>query len=192
MISIDFAKTADLTAVQQLHHQTLGPSFAQSASSKLRLATGDDHLIHLVAREEGGVVGSIQLRRVCLGGIGCDDGQKVAFLGPLVTAAYYQGMGLGSKLIDYGLSLLQREQYHTVFLVGNENYYSRFGFRSVRPHNITLPDGHDGDRLLVIMLGRPSVLPVYARLRPYSEPDALPCDASDVLVNSLINFPVKS
>lgn len=167
MISITFAKAADLPAVHRLHLQTLGASFMESASSKLRAACSADDVMHLVASEDGKVVGSIQLRRVRLEGVGCPSEQKVAFLGPLVTDTYYQGMGLGSKLMDYGLSLIQKHGYSKVFLVGDATYYGRFGFVSVRPLNIALPDNQDGDRLKFKMLGRSSVLPVYARLAPY-------------------------
>ncbi len=186
MISITFANTADLPSVYNLHLQTLGAGFAESASSKFRESCSDDDVIHLVAREEGRVVGSIQLRRAHLDGIGCDREQKISFLGPLVTASDYQGMGLGSKLMAYGLSLLRKEGYIMVFLVGDNVYYSRFGFRSVRPMNIALPKNQDGDRLMFKMLGRPYVLPVYARLTPYNISEISP-SLSDELVISSIN-----
>lgn len=185
MISITFARTADLPSVYNLHLQTLGADSAASASSKFRAACSDDDVMHLVAHEEDRVVGSIQLRRASLDGIGCDATQKISFLGPLVTDSYYQGMGLGSKLMAYGLSLLRKEGYIMVFLVGDDVYYSRFGFRSVRPMNIALPENQDGDRLMFKMLGRPYVLPMYARLSPYSISEISPSLSDEGVISSI-------
>ena len=169
MITIDFAKTADLPSVQKLHIQSLGASFMESASSQLRAGAMQEDVMHLVARKGDVVVGSIQLRRIQFEGVGSDVEQKIAFLGPLVTDSKYKGQGLGSKLMESGLSLVQGSGFVMVFLVGDDSYYSRFGFRSVRPHNIALADDKDGDRLQVKMLGRPATLPVYARLKPYEQ-----------------------
>jgi predicted N-acetyltransferase YhbS len=185
MISFSFATAADLPSVDRLHLQTLGPSFMESASSKLRASCPADQVMHIVAREEGKVVGSIQLRRIRLECVGCPSDQKISFLGPLVTSKFYQGMGLGSKLMDYGLSLLHKEGYRVVFLVGDATYYSRFGFFSVRPMNIALPDNKDRDRLLCKTLGRPFALPIYARLAPYIGPDIVQCTADNAVISPL-------
>lgn len=185
MISISFAQDADLPSVEKLHLQTLGASYLESASSNLRASCPDDHVMHLVAREDDKVVGSIQLRPVALEGVGSPNAQKVAFLGPLVTDTYYQGMGLGSKLMDYGLSLLQKNGYRVVFLVGDAPYYARFGFVGVRPLNIALPDNQDGDRLMHKMLGRPYALPIYARLAPYGGSEMSPLITDNAIISSL-------
>ena len=185
MISITFAQAADLPSVEKLHLQTLGASYLQSASSKLRASCLDDLVMHLVAREDDKIVGSVQLRRVVLEGVGSLNEQKVAFLGPLVTDTYYQGMGLGSNLMDYGLSLLQKKGYRVVFLVGDTPYYSRFGFVSTRPLNIALPDNQDGNRLMYKMLGRPYALPIYARLAPYIGTEISPVVADNAIISSL-------
>ncbi len=73
-----------------------------------------------------------------------------------------------------------------VFLVGDSAYDSRFGFRSVRPHNIALADNQAGDRLQVKMLGRPSMLPVYARLMPYEGSEEPELSLGDINISSHI------
>lgn len=166
MIIIDFAENADLPSIHRLHIQALGASFTDSASSKLRNSCVYDPELHLVAREGSMIVGSIQFRSVELEAVGFGSDQRIAYLGPLVTDKKYYGIGLGSKLMDLGLSLIQKNGFSIVFLVGDVDYYSRFGFRSVKPHNITLPCGRDRDRLLYKMLGRPAMLPVCARIVP--------------------------
>lgn len=61
-------------------------------------------------------------------------------LGPLSVAKNYQNQGLGTELIRYTLNLAK--DYPYVFIIGDENYYERFGFVSASRYNIYL-DGTD-------------------------------------------------
>ncbi len=45
---------------------------------------------------------------------------------------------MGSKLINYTLEIVQNDDIPFVFVVGDENYYSRFGFKSASKYNIYL------------------------------------------------------
>ena len=68
---------------------------------------------------------------------GIDD---AVVLGPVAIDEDYQNQGLGTRLIEYTLKLA--EDYGYVFVIGDENYYSRFGFESASRYNIYL-DGTD-------------------------------------------------
>lgn len=61
-------------------------------------------------------------------------------LGPVAVAKDYQNQGLGAELIRYTLDLAK--DYPYVFVIGDENYYERFGFVSASRYNIFL-DGTD-------------------------------------------------
>ncbi len=61
-------------------------------------------------------------------------------LGPVAVAKDYQNQGLGTQLISYTLDLAK--DYPYVFVIGDENYYERFGFVSASRYNIYL-DGTD-------------------------------------------------
>ena len=66
--------------------------------------------------------------------------EDAVVLGPVAIAKDYQNQGLGTKLIRYTLDLA--EEYPYVFVIGDENYYRRFGFVSASKYNIYL-DGTD-------------------------------------------------
>ena len=61
-------------------------------------------------------------------------------MGPVAIDEDYQNQGLGTRLIEHTLKLAEDYQY--VFVIGDENYYSRFGFESASRYNIYL-DGTD-------------------------------------------------
>lgn len=70
----------------------------------------------------------------------CDGIEDAVVLGPVAIDEDYQNQGLGTRLIEYTLKLA--EDYGYVFVIGDENYYSRFGFESASKYNIYL-DGTD-------------------------------------------------
>ena len=65
-------------------------------------------------------------------------------LGPLSVHKDFQNQGLGSRLIEHTLDLAENMEIHYVFVIGDENYYHRFGFESASEHDIYL-DGTDTD-----------------------------------------------
>lgn len=71
-----------------------------------------------------------------------EGSQKAAILGPIAIDSKYQRQGYGSKLIKYTLKLAEDMNIPFVFVVGDENYYGRFGFESASKYNLYL-DGTD-------------------------------------------------
>ena len=65
-------------------------------------------------------------------------------LGPIAIDENYQNQGLGSKLIEYTLKIAQNDNIPFVFVVGDENYYERFGFETASKYNVYL-NGTDSD-----------------------------------------------
>lgn len=60
------------------------------------------------------------------------DGPKGWYgLGPVSVLPEYQKQGIGKSLINEGLSLLKDMGGQGCALVGDPNYYKRFGFRNV-------------------------------------------------------------
>ena len=80
-------------------------------------------------------------------GVDIKDNQnsgKAAVLGPIAIDSAYQKHGYGSKLIGYTLKLAEEMGIPFVFVIGDENYYSRFGFESASKYNLFL-EGTDYD-----------------------------------------------
>jgi len=82
--------------------------------------------ISLVAEIDGRVVGHIAFSPVTI-----SDGAKGWYgLGPLSVLPGYQKQGIGKALVNKGLSLLKELGGQGCTLVGDPNYYKRFGFRN--------------------------------------------------------------
>lgn len=59
-------------------------------------------------------------------------------LGPLSIKPEYQNHGYGSKLIKSTLEMAKEKDIPFIFVIGDENYYSRFGFESSSKYNLFL------------------------------------------------------
>jgi len=82
--------------------------------------------ISLVAEIDGQVVGHIAFSPVTI-----SDGAKGWYgLGPVSVLPDYQRQGIGKALINEGLSLLKDMGGQGCALVGDPNYYKRFGFKN--------------------------------------------------------------
>ncbi|WP_416897627.1 MAG: GNAT family N-acetyltransferase [Minwuia sp.] len=126
----------DLTALEALYpaafpEEDLLPLVRQ-------LADGRDGILSLVAVLEDSIVAHLALSACGIAG----TDHRVALLGPAAVAPGRQGEGIGDALIRDGLDRLRKAGFVRVQVLGDPNYYSRFGFRpdrDVRPP-YRLPD----------------------------------------------------
>ena len=82
--------------------------------------------ISLVAEIDGRVIGHIAFSPVII-----SDGTNDWYgLGPVSVLPDYQKQGIGKSLINGGLSLLKDIGGKGCALVGDPNYYKRFGFKN--------------------------------------------------------------
>ena len=63
---------------------------------------------------------------------------EATVLGPIAIEPKHQNQGNGSRLIKHTLSIAQEMGFPFVLVVGDENYYSRFGFESASKYNLFL------------------------------------------------------
>ena len=90
------------------------------------LRDADALTLSLVAEIDSRVVGHIAFSPVII-----SDGTKDWYgLGPISVLPEYQKQGIGKSLIKKGLSLLKNLGGQGCALVGDPNYYKRFGFRN--------------------------------------------------------------
>lgn len=81
--------------------------------------------LSLVAIESSAVIGHVAFTRCEVEGC---PGVAAALLGPLAVAPSKQGRGIGSVLVRAGLDRLAGEGIGRVLVLGDPNYYGRFGF----------------------------------------------------------------
>lgn len=118
------------------------PDYAQIAAitdaafAQMRFSSGRERLIieqlrtanalslSLVAEVEGQLVGHVAFSPATAA-----DGSRPWFaLGPVAVSPPVQRQGIGSALINRGLEMLVQDGALGCILVGNPNYYQRFGF----------------------------------------------------------------
>jgi len=82
--------------------------------------------ISLVTEIEGRIVAHIAFSPVTIS----NGATNWYGLGPMTVLPEYQGLRIGTALIDKGLSLLKSMNGHGCALVGLPTYYDRFGFKN--------------------------------------------------------------
>ncbi len=90
------------------------------------LRTANALTISLVAQIDGTVVGHIAFSPVTF----TDGSQNWYGLGPISVRPAYQKQGIGSSLVNQGLRLLKDADAQGCVVVGDPNFYERFGFQS--------------------------------------------------------------
>jgi putative acetyltransferase len=89
-----------------------------------RLRSDGDLTLSLVAIENGKIVGHAAFSPVTLS----DGSSGWMGLGPISVWPDQQKTGVGSRLINEGLKQIQQNGAPGCVLVGDPNYYSKFGF----------------------------------------------------------------
>ena len=90
-----------------------------------------------VIEKDGKIIGHINYSKGQID-YGDANSKEAVVLGPISIDKRYQNQGYGTKLIEYTLKLIDDKNIPFVFVIGDENYYSRFGFESASKYDIYL------------------------------------------------------
>ena len=114
-------KIDDLPAVRQV----VAAAFGQAAEADLvdALRQSGDAVISLVSEDNGKISGHVLLSKL-------RAPDRCIALAPVSVMPEHQNQGLGSMLIREGLARAKRDGWQAVFLLGEPEYYERFGFRA--------------------------------------------------------------
>jgi putative acetyltransferase len=115
---------ADNGAIREVNRAAFGVSVEADLVDRLR-ADGD-LLLSLVAENDGRIAGCCGFSRVTV-----DDGGNVAAavsLGPVAVLPDEQRRGVGQMMIRDGIARLRRVGETLIFVLGDPQYYARFGF----------------------------------------------------------------
>src|SRR6185312_9797097 len=129
-LTIRAEKLEDDAAIERLHERTFGPG--RYARTAFRIREGRRHLLPVSFTASIGtlLVGS----------------------GPLTLEPPFRSHGIGRKLLERALADAKAQGHRLVFLVGDEPYYGRAGFKKVPKKQVTMPGPVDPARLLVAEL----------------------------------------
>ncbi len=99
-------------------------------------------LLELVAVESGTVVGHLQAAPGRL------DGRATAVAGvaPVCVASAHQGRGTGGALMAALIGAAEELHWPLLVLLGDPDYYGRFGFEAAGPLGLSYPPAGTGNR----------------------------------------------
>ncbi|RCS25161.1 N-acetyltransferase [Phyllobacterium salinisoli] len=112
-------KPADIAAIRRV----VEAAFQQPAEADLvdRLRADGDSVLSLVAEGEGEIIGHVLFSPM-------SAPFPALGLAPVSVLPERQHSGIGSKLIREGLTRAERRGCRVVFVLGEPEYYKRFGF----------------------------------------------------------------
>ena len=119
----------DVTAIEQITIAAFNGKWYSDQTEHLvisRLREAGAMSLSLVAEIDGKVVGHVAFSVVTI------NGKNIGWygLGPVSVIPELQKQGIGSKLIEEGLSAIKAMNAKGCVLEGNPNYYQRFGFKN--------------------------------------------------------------
>lgn len=121
-------KDGDADAIKNVVARAFkGKSFADDDDPLIveRLRSDGSLVLSLVAETGGKIIGQVALSPAKIGDL------KYLCLGPLAVVPEHQAKGIGGDLVGHALGVAQAYGRDGVVLLGDPNYYSRFGFEKV-------------------------------------------------------------
>jgi predicted N-acetyltransferase YhbS len=144
MIRIETETANDVPAREALLDRAMGPTRRLKPSERLREGRLPADGLALVARDGDRLVGTVRLWNVSAGGV------PALLLGPLATAPDLQGRGVGSGLMQVALNRAEIAGHQAVILVGDPEYYERFGFGGDLTQRLVMPGLVERRRFLAL------------------------------------------
>ena len=131
-MNIRFEQEPDAASVFRVNEQ----AFERPDEARLveRLRREADPYIGLVAARDGKVVGHIAFTPVTIAG--WEGHPRAAGLAPLAVMPAMQREGIGSALARAGLAECRARGFALVVVLGDPEYYARFGFEPASEHGI--------------------------------------------------------
>lgn len=142
-------ETPDLApAVENLLDNVFGPGRQDKASYLYRAGVQPTAELSWTAFAGERLVGTIRYWPILVG----EAGLQALLLGPLGIDQEFAGRGIGRALTFKTLELAAGLGYGLVLLVGDVDYYKRFGFVPATPHGFVMPGEKRPERLQVAAL----------------------------------------
>ena len=138
-------------------YQVVSSVFGQSAEAELveELREAGDSAVSLVADEDGQIVGHVLLSKM-------NAPFPALALAPVSVIPAKQRSGIGSALVKGAVNRARSEGWAAIFVLGDPNYYERFGFEREAAVGFTSP--YAGPHFMVLKLS-PSLPATTGELR---------------------------
>ena len=172
MIHFDSERPADAPAREALLDRVMGPERRFKPSERLRRGRKPADGLALVARDAaGGLVGTVRLWHVKAGGA------PALLLGPLAVDKAAQSEGIGSGLMRLAIARAGMIGHAGIILVGDPDYYARFGFSAAPTEGLVMPAPVERRRFLGLELKAGTIAhasgPIVATGLPLAAPEQI-------------------
>ena len=139
---------ADVPQREHLLDRAFGKQRRRKTSERLRKGRlPSEGLAFTAVDETGKLLGTIRLWDVLAGSAG-----EALLLGPLAVDCAAQGQGIGAALMRHAIAEARLRGHRAIILVGDEPYYTRFGFTASLVADLHLPGPVERQRFLGIEL----------------------------------------
>lgn len=162
MIAYSLETAAEIPAREALLDRAFGPSRFLKSSARIRDGRLPAEGLSLVAQADGRLVGTVRLWHVAAGRTGGD----ALLLGPLAVADDMRGEGVGGALMRLSIARAAEAGHRAIILVGDEPYYRRFGFSTLRTGGLAMPGPFERHRLLALELAPGALMGAEGVIRP--------------------------
>ncbi|MCB1516784.1 MAG: N-acetyltransferase [Hyphomicrobiaceae bacterium] len=118
-------------------------------------------LARIAVSEEGKVLGTVRLWDAAAGGL-----RGAVMLGPLAVEPDLKGQGIGQALMRDAIGRAGALGRSAIVLVGDAEYYCRFGFSAHAARRLAMPGPFERHRLLALELQRGALDRAHGTLKP--------------------------
>jgi predicted N-acetyltransferase YhbS len=164
MFSITTERAEDGPAIETLLDLAFGLQRQEKLSYRYRQGIAPLSELSLVARADadGALVGTIRYWPLLI----APRNLPALLLGPLAIHPDWAGKGAGRALVRQTLDMAAWARHRIVLLVGDMDYYGRFGFAPAAPHGIVMP-GENPARLLALELAPGALAQPGGKIQPW-------------------------
>ncbi len=136
MFTVTTERPEDRAAIDQLLDRAFGADRDSKISYGYRKGVPPVADLRFVARHDadGAILGTLRFWPVRIGTHGA------LLLGPLAVEPALKGRGIGAALMFHGLDAAAWARHARVVLVGELDYYARFGFAPATPMGLVMPN----------------------------------------------------
>lgn len=151
--SIDRENAGDVVARERLLDRVMGEARFRKSSEKLRRGRLPAEGLALVARDtDGHVIGTVRLWNIEAGVDADGNPVPALLLGPLAVDCAHEGKGIGGALMRAAITEARGRGHGAVLLVGDPEYYERFGFFAGKARHLLMPGPFERRRFLALEL----------------------------------------
>lgn len=127
----------------------------QDFANSLRESKNYIKKLALVGEYKNEIIGHIMLTKFYIKKE--NDREEILLLAPISVKKEFRDMKVGTKLIEESFKIARELKYKAILLVGDPNYYNRFGFIKSTDFNIKNISGIPDENVMIVELFKNSL-----------------------------------